>query len=379
MNLAPDFGFSLLDVCAGARRGEITTAHGTVDTPAFMPVGTAATVKAMTPQAVSDTGAQMILANTYHLMLRPGAETVAALGGLHKFMNWRRPILTDSGGFQIWSLNKLREIDAEGVTFRSHLDGSRHHLTPERAVEIQDMLGADIVMVLDECTDHPATRDQAEESLRLTLDWARRCRDAFPNRPGHGLFGIVQGGMYEDLREEAARTLVGIGFHGYAIGGLSVGEDRVTLLAMLEAAVSPLPEDQPRYLMGVGRPADILQAVARGVDMFDCVLPTRSGRTSKAFTRRGEVNLRNAQHSQDPRPLDDQCPCPACRDHSRAYLHHLVRSGEILGAMLLTGHNLRFYQDMMAGIREAVATDTFAAFSAAFLGEIETGDIPEHP
>ena len=376
---APDFGFSLLDVCAGARRGEITTAHGTVDTPAFMPVGTAATVKAMTPQAVSDTGAQMILANTYHLMLRPGAETVAALGGLHKFMNWRRPILTDSGGFQIWSLNKLREIDAEGVTFRSHLDGSRHHLTPERAVEIQDMLGADIVMVLDECTDHPATRDQAEESLRLTLDWARRCRDAFPNRPGHGLFGIVQGGMYEDLREEAARALVGIGFHGYAIGGLSVGEDRATLLAMLEAAVSPLPEDQPRYLMGVGRPADILQAVARGVDMFDCVLPTRSGRTSKAFTRRGEVNLRNAHHSQDPRPLDDQCPCPACRDHSRAYLHHLVRSGEILGAMLLTGHNLRFYQDMMAGIREAVATDTFAAFSAAFLGEIETGDIPEHP
>jgi queuine tRNA-ribosyltransferase len=375
---APDFGFSLLDVCGGARRGEITTAHGTVDTPAFMPVGTAATVKAMTPQAVSDTGAQMILANTYHLMLRPGAETVAALGGLHKFMNWRRPILTDSGGFQIWSLNKLREIDAEGVTFRSHLDGSRHHLTPERAVEIQDMLGADIVMVLDECTDHPATRDQAEESLRLTLDWARRCRDAFPNRPGHGLFGIVQGGMYEDLREEAARALVGIGFHGYAIGGLSVGEDRVTLLAMLEAAVSPLPEDQPRYLMGVGRPADILQAVARGVDMFDCVLPTRSGRTSKAFTRRGEVNLRNAHHSQDPRPLDDQCPCPACRDYSRAYLHHLMRSGEILGAMLLTGHNLRFYQDMMAGIREAVATDTFAAFSAAFLGEIETGDIPEH-
>ena len=376
---APDFGFSLLDVCAGARRGKITTTHGTVDTPAFMPVGTAATVKAMTPQAVSDTGAQMILANTYHLMLRPGAETVAALGGLHKFMNWRRPILTDSGGFQIWSLNKLREIDAEGVTFRSHLDGSRHHLTPERAVEIQDMLGADIVMVLDECTDHPATRDQAEESLRLTLDWARRCRDAFPNRPGHGLFGIVQGGMYEDLREEAARALVGIGFHGYAIGGLSVGEDRVTLLAMLEAAVSPLPEDQPRYLMGVGRPADILQAVARGVDMFDCVLPTRSGRTSKAFTRRGEVNLRNAHHSQDPRPLDDQCPCPACRDYSRAYLHHLMRSGEILGAMLLTGHNLRFYQDMMAGIREAVATDTFAAFSAAFLGEIETGDIPEHP
>ncbi|MDP6485618.1 MAG: tRNA guanosine(34) transglycosylase Tgt [Alphaproteobacteria bacterium] len=375
---APDFGFSLLDVCAGARRGKITTAHGTVDTPAFMPVGTAATVKAMTPQAVSDTGAQMILANTYHLMLRPGAETVAALGGLHKFMNWRRPILTDSGGFQIWSLNELREIDAGGVTFRSHLDGSRHHLTPERAVDIQDMLGADIVMVLDECTDHPATRDRAEESLRLTLDWARRCRDAFPNRPGHGLFGIVQGGMYEDLREEAARALVGIGFHGYAIGGLSVGEDRVTLLAMLEAAVSPLPENQPRYLMGVGRPADILQAVARGVDMFDCVLPTRSGRTSKAFTRRGEVNLRNAHHSQDPRPLDDQCPCPACRDYSRAYLHHLVRSGEILGAMLLTGHNLRFYQDMMAGIRKAVAADTFAAFSAAFLGEIKTGDIPEH-
>ena len=230
---APEFSYSLLDVSGSARRGKITTAHGIVDTPAFMPVGTAATVKAMTPQAVRDTGAQIILGNTYHLMLRPGAETIAELGGLHKFMNWRRPILTDSGGFQIWSLNELREIDAEGVTFRSHLDGSRHRLTPERAVDIQDMLGADIVMVLDECTDHPATRDQAEESLRMTLDWARRCREAFPNRPGHGLFGIVQGGMYEDLREEAARALTGIGFHGYAIGGLSVGEDRATMLTML--------------------------------------------------------------------------------------------------------------------------------------------------
>ncbi len=375
---APDFGFSLLDVSGGARRGKITTAHGIVDTPAFMPVGTAATVKAMTPQAVRDTGAQMILGNTYHLMLRPGAETIAELGGLHRFMNWPGPILTDSGGFQIWSLNELREIDAEGVTFRSHLDGSRHRLTPERAVDIQDMLGADIVMVLDECTDHPATRDQTEDSLRLTLDWARRCRESFPNRPGHGLFGIVQGGMYEDLREEAARALVGIGFHGYAIGGLSVGEDRATMLTILEAAVSPLPENQPRYFMGVGRPADILQAVARGVDMFDCVLPTRSGRTGKAFTRRGEVNLRNARHSQDPRPLDENCQCPACRDYSRAYLHHLLRCREILGAMLLTGHNLRFYQDMMAGIREAVAEDKFADFSAAFLGEMEKGDIPEY-
>jgi len=376
---APEFSYSLLNVSGGARRGKITTAHGIVDTPAFMPVGTAATVKAMTPQAVRDTGAQIILGNTYHLMLRPGAETIAELGGLHKFMNWRRPILTDSGGFQIWSLNELREIDAEGVTFRSHLDGSRHRLTPERAVDIQDMLGADIVMVLDECTNHPATRDQAEESLRMTLDWARRCREAFPNRPGHGLFGIVQGGMYEDLREEAARALTGIGFHGYAIGGLSVGEDRATMLTMLEAAIAPLPGDQPRYLMGVGRPADILQAVARGVDMFDCVLPTRSGRTGKAFTHRGEINLRNARHSQDPRPLDDRCQCPACRDYSRAYLHHLIRCGEILGATLLTGHNLHFYQDMMTGIREAVAKDKFAGFSAAFMGEMEKGDIPEHP
>ncbi|MBL6935856.1 MAG: tRNA guanosine(34) transglycosylase Tgt [Alphaproteobacteria bacterium] len=376
---APEFSYSLLDVSGSARRGKITTAHGIVDTPAFMPVGTAATVKAMTPQAVRDTGAQIILGNTYHLMLRPGAETIAELGGLHKFMNWRRPILTDSGGFQIWSLNELREIDAEGVTFRSHLDGSRHRLTPERAVDIQDMLGADIVMVLDECTDHPATRDQAEESLRMTLDWARRCREAFPNRPGHGLFGIVQGGMYEDLREEAARALTGIGFHGYAIGGLSVGEDRATMLTMLEAAIAPLPGDQPRYLMGVGRPADILQAVARGVDMFDCVLPTRSGRTGKAFTHRGEINLRNARHAQDPRPLDDRCQCPACRDYSRAYLHHLIRCGEILGATLLTGHNLHFYQDMMTGIREAVAKDKFAGFSAAFMGEMEKGDIPEHP
>ena len=376
---APEFSYSLLDVSGSARRGKITTAHGIVDTPAFMPVGTAATVKAMTPQAVRDTGAQIILGNTYHLMLRPGAETIAELGGLHKFMNWRRPILTDSGGFQIWSLNELREINAEGVTFRSHLDGSRHRLTPERAVDIQDMLGADIVMVLDECTDHPATRDQAEESLRMTLDWARRCREAFPNRPGHGLFGIVQGGMYEDLREEAARALTGIGFHGYAIGGLSVGEDRATMLTMLEAAIAPLPGDQPRYLMGVGRPADILQAVARGVDMFDCVLPTRSGRTGKAFTHRGEINLRNARHAQDPRPLDDRCQCPACRDYSRAYLHHLIRCGEILGATLLTGHNLHFYQDMMTGIREAVAKDKFAGFSAAFMGEMEKGDIPEHP
>ncbi len=373
----PKFGFSLLDVSGGARRGKITTAHGDVDTPAFMPVGTAATVKAMTSQAVRDTGAQIILGNAYHLMLRPGAETIAALGGLHRFMNWPGPILTDSGGFQIWSLNALREVDAEGVTFRSHLDGSQHLLTPERAVEIQDMLGADIVMVLDECTNHPATHEEAEDSLKLTLDWARRCYDAFPGRPGHGLFGIVQGGMYEDLREEAARALIGVGFHGYAIGGLSVGEDCVTMLAMLDAAIRPLPEDQPRYLMGVGRPADVLEAVARGIDMFDCVLPTRSGRTGKAFTSRGEVNLRNARHGEDPRPLDEGCVCPACRDHSRAYLHHLTRSGEILGAVLLTWHNLRFYQDMMADIREAVATDTYSNFAAAFIQEMEKGDIPE--
>ena len=374
---APEFGFSLLEVSGGARCGTLTTAHGTVATPAFMPVGTAATVKAMTPQAVRDTGAEITLCNTYHLMLRPGAETIAGLGGLHQFMNWPGSILTDSGGFQIWSLSELREIDAEGVTFRSHLDGSSHRLTPERAVDIQGMLGSDIVMVLDECTDHPATRDQAQESLQLTLDWAQRCHDAFANHPGHGLFGIVQGGMYEDLREEAARALMGIGFHGYAIGGLSVGEDRATMLAMLEAAIAPLPEDRPRYLMGVGRPMDILQAVARGVDMFDCVLPTRSGRTGKAFTRRGEVNLRNARHGQDPRPIDEQCQCPACRYYSRAYLHHLIRSGEILGAMLLTGHNLHFYQDMMAGIREAVAEGIFDDFSEVFMAEMEKGDITE--
>ncbi len=367
--------FELKKTCGGARLGRIATAHGGVQTPAFLPVGTAATVKAMTPEAVAETGSEIVLANTYHLMLRPGAERIAKLGGLHKFMNWPGPILTDSGGYQVWSMAKLREIDESGVTFQSHIDGTSHHLTPERAVEIQRLLGADIAMVLDECTAYPVSEETAGESMRLSMRWAGRCVRAFEPRPGHGLFGIVQGGMYPTLRNESARALTGIGFDGYAIGGLSVGEDKETTFAMTEATAAALPEDKPRYLMGVGRPEDIVHAVSRGIDMFDCVLPTRSGRMGRVFTRGGEINLRNARHTEDPRPLDGACRCPACAGYSRAYLRHLVKSGEILASMLVTRHNLQFYQDLMAGIRKAIAEDRFDEFAAGFVEGLANGDI----
>ena len=358
-----------------ARRGRLDTAHGAVDTPAFMPVGTAGTVKAMLPGSVAETGAQIILGNTYHLMLRPGAERVARLGGLRRFADWPGPVLTDSGGFQVMSLSKLRRIDADGVTFRSHIDGSPHRLTPERAVEIQHLLDATVTMQLDECAAYPATREQAEGAMRLSLDWAARCRAAFDAREGYALFGIVQGGLHPDLRRASAEGLIGIGFDGYAVGGLAVGEGQQAMFEVLEATVPHLPADRPRYLMGVGRPDDIVGAVLRGIDMFDCVLPTRSGRTAQAFTRRGTVNLKNARHADDPRPLDEACRCPACRQFSRAYLHHLVRAGEILAPMLLTWHNLTYYQDLMAGLRGAIVEGTLARFAAAFALEQAEGDI----
>ncbi len=367
--------FRLLAADGVARRGCLETAHGGIDTPAFMPVGTAATVKAVMPGTVASTGARMILANTYHLMLRPGAERIERLGGLHRFMNWNGAILTDSGGFQVMSLSALRTIDEDGVDFRSHIDGSRHRLTPERAVAIQHRLGADITMVLDECTPFPAAPATAALSMRRSMRWAERSKAAFVARPGHGLFGIVQGGVHAELRGESAAALTAIGFDGYAVGGLAVGEGGETMFDVLAATVPLLPADRPRYLMGVGKPADLVGAVARGVDMFDCVLPTRSGRTDQAFTRYGPVNLRNARHADDPRPLDDSLECPASRDYSRAYLHHLARSREILGAMLLTWHNLYYYQHLMARMREAIAERRFAAFAAAFAAEQARGDI----
>ncbi|WP_096703991.1 tRNA guanosine(34) transglycosylase Tgt [Magnetospirillum sp. 15-1] len=370
------FSFELLATDGAARRGRVNTAHGAIDTPAFMPVGTAGTVKAMLPASVAATGAQIVLGNTYHLMLRPGAERVARLGGLHKFMNWPGPILTDSGGFQVMSLAKLRKMDADGVTFQSHHDGSRHRLTPESSMEIQRLLDADITMAFDECTPFPATHEQAAESMRLSMRWARRSKEAFVQRPGYGLFGIVQGGVYPELRAESARALLEIGFEGYAVGGLAVGEGQEAMFATLDVTTPLLPADKPRYLMGVGRPSDIIGAVGRGIDMFDCVMPTRSGRTAQAFTRRGTVNLRNARHQDDPRPLEEGCPCPACRDHSRAYLHHLTRSEEILGPMLLTWHNIQAYQTLTAGLRAAIAEGRFAQFAAEAAALEEMGDIP---
>jgi queuine tRNA-ribosyltransferase len=374
---APRFGFRILDAAGPARRGRIATSRGTIETPAFMPVGTAATVKAMTPEAVRETGAEIVLANTYHLMLRPGDERIERLGGLHRFMNWPRPILTDSGGFQVMSLAPLREIDEDGVTFQSHIDGTRHRLTPERAVEIQLRLGSDIVMVFDECTPFPATEEEAAKSMRLSMDWAARSKAAFADRPGRALFGIVQGGVYPELRAESADRLTAIGFDGYALGGLAVGEGQETMFAVLEASVPHLPADRPRYLMGVGRPSDIVGSVRRGIDMFDCVLPTRSGRTGQAFTKGGTINLRNQRHADDPRPVSESCRCPACTGYSRAYLHHLVKAREILGAMLLTWHNLTFFQDLMREIREAVETDRLDELEARLTAAEAEGDIPE--
>jgi queuine tRNA-ribosyltransferase len=359
-------GFSVMARDGAARRGRLVTAHGVVDTPVFMPLATTGTVKAMTPEGVAATGARIVLGNTYHLMLRPGAERIAALSGLHRFMNWPHAILTDSGGFQVMSLAAKRTITEAGVAFRSHLDGSLHQLTPERSVEIQHLLGADVTMALDECIAYPAPREAVEKSIELTMRWAERSRRAFVERPGHGIFGIVQGGVDRDLRLRCTARLIDIGFDGYAAGGLAVGEDQATMFAALDATVPAMPEDRPRYLMGVGKPADLVGAVWRGIDMFDCVLPTRSGRTAQAFTRHGPVNLRNARHADDPAPLDPACPCPACTGYSRAYLHHLCRSGEILGSMLLTAHNLRYYTDLMAELRTAIERGTVAHFTAGF-------------
>ena len=359
-----------------ARRGQLTTAHGVVNTPAFMTVGTAGTVKGLTVDQVKDTGAEIILGNTYHLMLRPGAERVGALGGLHRFMNWPGPILTDSGGFQVMSLEELRKITEEGVTFRSHLDGTPHNLTPERAMEIQELLDADITMVLDECTPYPASEKVAEESMERSMRWAARCREAFTQRPGYGLFGIVQGSVYPELRRRSAEALQDIGFDGYAVGGLAVGEGQDLMFQMLDATVPHLPEDRPRYLMGVGKPSDIVGAVRRGIDMFDCVMPTRSGRTGQAFTRRAVLNMMNARHRDDPRPLDADCPCPTCADYSRAYLHHLFKAKEMLGPILLTRHNLHYYQQIMAGLRAAIEAGGLEDFVAEFERQEAEGDIP---
>jgi queuine tRNA-ribosyltransferase len=369
------FSFTLTATDGAARTGLIRTPRGEVRTPAFMPVGTAATVKAMLPESVRATGADILLGNTYHLMLRPGAERVARLGGLHRFMNWERPILTDSGGFQVMSLADLRKLSEDGVTFRSHVDGARHHLSPERSMEIQRLLGSDIVMCFDECPALPATEAEVARAMRLSMRWAERSKAAFGDRPGHALFGIQQGGVTRELREESAAALTAIGFDGYAVGGLAVGEGQGAMFGVLDYAPAMLPSDRPRYLMGVGKPDDIVGAVERGIDMMDCVLPTRSGRTGQAFTRRGVVNLRNARHQDDPRPLDAACTCPACRSYSRGYLHHLFRAREILSAMLLTWHNLHYYQELMQGLRDAIAAGELAAFVAAFHAGRAEGDI----
>lgn len=358
-----------------ARAGRLDTAHGAVDTPAFMPVGTAGTVKAMTVEAVEATGAQMILGNSYHLMLRPGAERIASLGGLRDFMKWTGPVLTDSGGFQIMSLAKFRTLSEEGVIFQSHLDGSRHNLTPERAMEIQNLLGSTVSMVLDECTPFPATEKEAEDSMQLSMRWAERCRGAFEQRPGYATFGIVQGGVYPHLREASANALTAMDFEGYAIGGLAVGEGQDMMFETAAATIPHLPADKPRYLMGVGKPLDIIGAVQRGVDMFDCVLPTRSGRTAQAFTHYGTVNLRNARHADDPRPLDESVSSSVSQTYSRAYLHHLIKAEEILGMMLLTWHNLAFYQQLMARLRAAIRSGTLDTFAQTFSTDWSRGDI----
>lgn len=369
------FSFTLGRTDGMARRGRIETAHGSIDTPAFMPVGTAGTVKAMLPESVAQTGAQIVLGNTYHLMLRPSAERVAELGGLHKFMNWQGPILTDSGGFQVMSLAALRKLSEEGVRFRSHIDGTYHTLSPERSMEIQDLLDATITMAFDECTPYPADDRTAEESMELSMRWAQRSKEAFRHRQGYGLFGIVQGSVYESLRHRSVKALTQIGFDGYAVGGLAVGEGQDLMFSTLDFTTPVLPEDRPRYLMGVGKPDDLVGAVKRGIDMFDCVLPTRSGRNAQAFTRRGTVNLKNARHADDPRPLDEECRCPLCQNYSRAYLHHLFKAGEMLGPMLLTWHNLHYYQDLMMRMRKAIDQGRFADFEAEFHEMRAGGDI----
>ena len=369
------FSFSIKGRDGRARTGAISTQRGEIRTPAFMPVGTAATVKAMLPESVAATGADILLGNTYHLMLRPGSERIADMGGLHRFMNWQKPILTDSGGFQVMSLADLRKMTEDGVTFASHIDGSKHMLSPETSMKIQRDLGSDIVMCFDECTPYPVDQDGAETSMRLSMRWAERSRAAFGERPGHALFGIQQGSVYKDLRAESAEALAKIGFEGYAVGGLAVGEGQALMFGVLDYAPQQLPDDKPRYLMGVGKPDDIVGAVQRGIDMFDCVLPSRSGRTGQAFTHRGVVNIKNARHAADPRPLDENCTCPCCSGYSRAYLHHVFRAGEIISSMLLTWHNLHYYQELMAGLRRAIREERLDAFAAAFHATRAEGDI----
>ena len=371
------FSFELAATDGRARTGTIHTPRGEIRTPAFMPVGTAATVKAMMPESVAATGADILLGNTYHLMLRPTAERIDRLGGLHKFMNWDKPILTDSGGFQVMSLAALRKLTEKGVTFKSHIDGSRHEITPERSMEIQKLLGSDIVMCFDECPALPADKARIAESMRLSMRWAQRSRDAFGDRPGHALFGIQQGGLEEDLRAESAEALRQIGFDGYAVGGLAVGEGQEAMFGCLDFAPEQLPQDKPRYLMGVGKPDDIVGAVARGIDMMDCVLPSRSGRTGQVFTRHGVLNIKNARHQDDPRPIDDACTCPACTNYSRAYLHHVFRSQEMISSMLLTWHNLHYFQQIMGEMRTAIAAGTFAQWQVDFHANRADGDIEQ--
>ena len=374
--MSDPFAFQILATDGAARAGVLTTAHGPVETPVFMPVGTAGTVKAMTADAVRSTGASIVLGNTYHLMLRPGAERVAALGGLHRFMDWPGPILTDSGGFQVMSLSKLRKIDPDGVTFQSHIDGATIRLTPARSIEIQHLLDSTITMVLDECTPFPATHAQARASMDLSMRWAALSKTAFDPRPGYGLFGIVQGGIYPDLRAASAAALTGIGFDGYAIGGLAVGEGQDTMFRVLDDTVPHLPADRPRYLMGVGTPDDLVGSVQRGIDMFDCVMPTRAGRTARAYTAAGVFNLRNARFADDAGPLDPGCACPGCARHSRAYLHHLFKAEEMLGPMLLTWHNLTYYQSLMRGLRTAIRAGRLDAHALAVRAGWTTAEEP---
>lgn len=373
--MSESFQFQLKKTDGGARLGEVSMPRGSIRTPAFMPVGTVGTVKAMYLDQVRETGADIILGNTYHLMLRPTAERVARLGGLHELIRWPHPILTDSGGFQVMSLSGLRKLDEQGVTFKSHVDGSLHHMSPERSIEIQGLLDSDIQMQLDECVALPATPKDIERAMEMSLRWAERCKVAFGNQPGKAMFGIVQGGDVPELRVRSAQALSGMDLKGYAVGGLAVGEPQEVMLRMLEITLPELPTEKPRYLMGVGTPDDILKSVARGIDMFDCVMPTRSGRHGLAFTRRGKVNIRNARHAEDMRPLDDQSNCPASRDYSRAYLHHLVRANEALGGMLLSWHNLAYYQELMQGIRQAIAEGRFADFMAETMENWARGDL----
>ncbi|MBO4284860.1 MAG: tRNA guanosine(34) transglycosylase Tgt [Alphaproteobacteria bacterium] len=367
--------FEILKTSGKSRLGKLYTKHGIVNTPAFMPVGTCGTVKAMMPESVALAGAEILLGNTYHLMLRPGADLVEKMGGLHKFMNWNKPILTDSGGFQVMSLSMLRKMSEEGVEFKSHVDGKKFFLSPEKSVEIQHKLDSNITMVLDECTPYPSTYNHCADSMRLSMRWARRSKDAFVDREGYGIFGIQQGNVFKDLREESAEALKKIGFDGYAIGGLAIGEGQEKMFEVLDYAPDMLPSDKPRYLMGVGRPDDIVGAVLRGVDMFDCVMPTRSGRTSQAFTKYGTVNIRNARHKEDKRPLEEGCDCPLCTHYSRAYIHHLQKCQEILAVMLLSWHNVRYYERLMQSIRKAIEENALNAFVKQFYEDQQRGDI----